>query len=118
MKKDGVEFTNVDYSKIYITFISNGLEKEAAKEETDKFIESQVKMVKAAEDNGIEIAKDLPVSLKVKEAYEKLYSKLESQVVVNDEELNKFFEANRMRYDIYPSADAYIAYVKLNPSDS
>ena len=118
VEKDGVEFTNVDYSKIYITFISNGLEKEAAKEETDKFIESQVKMVKAAEDNGIEIVKDLPVSLKVKEAYEKLYSKLESQVVVNDEELNKFFEANRMRYDIYPSADAYIAYVKLNPSDT
>lgn len=118
VEKDGVEFTNVDYSKIYITFISNGLEKEAAKEEIDKFIESQVKMVKAAEDNGIEIAKDLPVSLKVKEAYEKLYSKLESQVVVNDEELNKFFEANRMRYDIYPSADAYIAYVKLNPSDA
>ena len=118
VEKDGVEFTNVDYSKIYITFISNGLEKEAAKEETDKFIESQVKMVKAAEDKGIEIAKDLPVSLKVKEAYEKLYSKLESQVVVNDEELNKFFEANRMRYDIYPSADAYIAYVKLNPSDA
>lgn len=118
VEKDGVEFTNVDYSKIYITFISNGLEKEAAKEETDKFIESQVKMVKAAEDNRIEIAKDLPVSLKVKEAYEKLYSKLESQVVVNDEELNKFFEANRMRYDIYPSADAYIAYVKLYPSDA
>lgn len=118
VEKDGVEFTNVDYSKIYITFISNGLEKEAAKEETDKFIESQVKMVKAAEDKGIEIAKDLPVSLKIKEAYEKLYSKLESQVVVNDEELNKFFEANRMRYDIYPSADAYIAYVKLNPSDA
>ena len=118
VEKDGVEFTNVDYSKIYITFISNGLDKEAAKEETDKFIESQVKMVKAAENNGIEIAKDLPVSLKVKEAYEKLYSKLESQVVVNDEELNKFFEANRMRYDIYPSADAYIAYVKLNPSDA
>lgn len=118
VEKDGVEFTNVDYSKIYITFISNGLEKEAAKEETDKFIESQVKMVKAAEDNGIEIAKDLPVSLKVKEAYEKLYSKLESQVVVNDEELNKFFEINRMKYDIYPSADAYIAYVKLYPSDA
>ena len=118
VEKDGVEFTNVDYSKIYITFISNGLEKEAAKEETDKFIESQVKMVKAAEDNGIEIAKDLPVSLKVKEAYEKLYSKLESQVVVNDEELNKFFETNRMKYDIYPSADAYIAYVKLYPSDA
>lgn len=118
VEKDGVEFTNVDYSKIYITFISNGLEKEAAKEETDKFIESQVKMVKAAEDKEIEIAKDLPVSLKIKEAYEKLYSKLESQVVVNDEELNKFFEANRMRYDIYPSADAYIAYVKLNPSDA
>lgn len=118
VEKDGVEFTNVDYSKIYITFISNGLEKEAAKEETDKFIESQVKMVKAAKDKEIEIAKDLPVSLKVKEAYEKLYSKLESQVVVNDEELNKFFEANRMRYDIYPSADAYIAYVKLNPSDA
>ena len=118
VEKDGVEFTNVDYSKIYITFISNGLDKEAAKEETDKFIESQVKMVKAAENNGIEIAKDLPVSLKVKEAYEKLYSKLESQVVVNDEELNKFFEANRMKYDIYPSADAYIAYVKLYPSDA
>lgn len=118
VEKDGVEFTNVDYSKIYITFISNGLEKEAAKEETDKFIESQVKMVKAAENNGIEIATDLPVSLKVKEAYEKLYSKLESQVVVNDDELNKFFEANRMRYDIYPSTDAYIAYVKLNPSDT
>lgn len=118
VEKDGVEFTNVDYSKIYITFISNGLEKEAAKEETGKFIESQVKMVKAAEDNGIEIAKDLPVSLKVKEAYEKLYSKLESQVVVSDEELNKFFETNRMRYDIYPSADTYIAYVKLYPSDA
>lgn len=118
VEKDGVEFTNVDYSKIYITFLSNGLEKEVAKTETDKFIESQVKMIKVAKENGIEIEKDLPVSLKVKEAYEKLYSKLESQVVVNDEELNKFFEENRMRYDVYPSADAYIAYVKLYPSDA
>ena len=118
VEKDGVEFTNVDYSKIYITFISNGLEKEEAKTETDKFIDSQIKMVKAAEKNGIEIAKDLPVALKVKEAYEKLYDKLESQVKVTDEALNEYFEVNRPRYDVYPSADAYIAYVKLLPSEA
>ena len=118
IQKDDVEFTNVDYSKIYITFVSGGLDKEKAKEETDKFIDGQVKMLKAAKENGVEVDKDLSVSLQIKDAYEKLYVKIENEVAYTDEQLKEFFNKNKQFYDIQPSADAYIAYVKIEPSEA
>ena len=118
IQKDDVEFTNVDYSKIYITFVSGGLDKEKAKEETDKFIDGQVKMLKAAKENGVEVDKDLSVSLQIKDAYEKLYAKIENEVAYTDEQLKEFFNKNKQFYDIQPSADAYIAYVKIEPSEA
>lgn len=118
IQKDDVEFTNVDYSKIYITFVSSGLDKEKAKEETEKFIDGQVKVLKAAKENGVEVDKDLSISLQIKDAYEKLYTKIENEVAYTDEQLKEFFNKNKQFYDIQPSADAYIAYVKIEPSEA
>lgn len=118
IEKEGLQFTNVDYSKIYITFVSSGLDKEKAKEETDKFINNQIKVLKVARENGIEIDKELSVSLQIKDAYEKLYNKIENQIEYNDEELKKFFEENKKFYNIQPSADAYIAYSRIKPSEA
>ncbi|WP_300328008.1 peptidylprolyl isomerase [Fusobacterium sp.] len=118
IEKEDLKITNVDYSKIYITFISSGLDKEKAKEETDKFIESQMKILKSAKENGIEVDKDLSISLQIKDAYEKLYNKIESQIEYKDEDLKKVFDENKQFYNIQPSADAYIAYFKVKPSDA
>lgn len=117
IEKDGITFTNVDYDKIYITFISNGLPKDKALEETDRFIDTQIKILKKAEEYQIKLEEGLPISLQVKEAYDGLYKAIESKIEPTSEELNSFFEKNRMRYDIQPSADAYISFVKIEPSD-
>lgn len=77
-----------------------------------------MKILKSAKENGIEVDKDLSISLQIKDAYEKLYNKIESQIEYKDEDLKKFFDENKQFYNIQPSADAYIAYFKVKPSDA
>lgn len=36
-------------------------------------------------------------------------------ITYNDEDLMKYFKDNKGRYDIYPSADAYIAILRTEP---
>lgn len=117
VEKDGITFTNVDYSKIYITFISNGLPKDKALEETDRFIDTQVKILKKAEEYQVKLEEGLPISLQVKEAYDGIYSAIENKINPTSEDLNSYFEKNRMRYDIHPSVGAYISFIKIEPSD-
>lgn len=117
VEKEGITFTNVDYNKIYITFISNGVPKDKALEETDRFIDTQIKILKKAEEYQVKLEEGLPISLQVKEAYDGIYNVIEKKITPTQEELNSYFEKNRARYDIQPSADAYISFVKIEPSD-
>ncbi|MGL5983225.1 MAG: peptidylprolyl isomerase, partial [Cetobacterium sp.] len=114
---DGVKVTNVEYAKRVL----NGLamtkgEVEEAKELAKSSIESEIKLIKAAEAKGIKVESVLPLDLQVANAVKDLYSKLKSEVVFKEEELVEFFNENKLNYDIQKSASADIAILKVGPT--
>lgn len=116
--KDGIEFTNVDYSKIYIQLLAKGVKPEEAQAQTELYMENQAKLLKAAERYQVEIDNSLPVLVRTEDAYEKMVEKAKEQVTYTDKDLQDYFKANRANYDIYPSADSYVAVIKLEPSQA
>ena len=116
--KDGIDFTNVDYSKLYVQFLGEGMNPEDAEVQLDKVLEYQAKILNAAKSYGVEADENLPVLIRVEDAYEGIAEKVKSQITYNDEDLMKYFKDNKGRYDIYPSADAYIAILRTEPSQA
>ena len=116
--KDGIDFTNVDYSKLYVQFLGEGMNPEDAELQLDKVLEYQAKILKTAKSYGVEVDENLPVLIRVEDAYEGIAEKVKSQITYNDEDLMKYFKDNKGRYDIYPSADAYIAILRTEPSQA
>lgn len=114
--KDGIEFTNVDYSKIYVQFLAEGMNPQDAEFQLDKVLSYQAKILNTAKTYGVEVDENLPVLIRAEDAYEGLVEKLNSQVTYTDEDLMKYFKENKSKYDVYPSADAYIAILKSEPS--
>ena len=116
--KDGIDFTNVDYSKLYVQFLGEGMKPEDAEVQLDKVLDYQAKILNAAKSYGVEVDENLPVLIRVEDAYEGIAEKVKSQITYNDEDLMKYFKDNKGRYDIYPSADAYIAILRTEPSQA
>lgn len=114
--KDGIDFTNVDYSKIYVQFLAEGMNPQDAEVQLDKVLSYQAKILNTAKTYGVEVDENLPVLIRAEDAYEGLIEKLNSQVTYTDEDLMKYFKENKSKYDVYPSADAYIAILKSEPS--
>ena len=116
--KNGIDFTNVDYSKLYVQFLGEGMKPEDAEVQLDKVLDYQAKILNAAKSYGVEADENLPVLIRVEDAYEGIAEKVKSQITYNDEDLMKYFKDNKGRYDIYPSADAYIAILRTEPSQA
>ena len=116
--KDGIDFTNVDYSKLYVQFLGEGMNPEDAELQLDKVLDYQAKILNSAKSYGVEVDENLPVLIRVEDAYEGIAEKVKSQITYNDEDLMKYFKDNKGRYDIYPSADAYIAILRTEPSQA
>lgn len=116
--KDGIDFTNVDYSKLYVQFLGEGMNPEDAELQLDKVLDYQAKILNSAKSYGVEVDENFPVLIRVEDAYEGIAEKVKSQITYNDEDLMKYFKDNKGRYDIYPSADAYIAILRTEPSQA
>ena len=116
--KDGIDFTNVDYSKLYVQFLGEGMKPEDAEVQLDKVLDYQARILNAAKSYGVEVDENLPVLIRVEDAYEGIAEKVKSQITYNNEDLMKYFKDNKGRYDIYPSADAYIAILRTEPSQA
>lgn len=116
--KDGIDFTNVDYSKLYVQFLGEEMNPEDAELQLDKVLDYQAKILNSAKSYGVEVDENFPVLIRVEDAYEGIAEKVKSQITYNDEDLMKYFKDNKGRYDIYPSADAYIAILRTEPSQA
>ncbi|MEG0068765.1 peptidylprolyl isomerase [Cetobacterium sp.] len=118
-KFDGVEVTNLEYAKRVLNTL--GMTKgnlEQAKEIAKESLESEIKLLKVAEAEGIKVDTSLPLDLEVSEAVSALYAKLKSEVKYTDKDLKEFFEENQTNYDITKSANANIAILKVEPSEA
>lgn len=116
---DGVKVSNIEFDKrVLNTLAMTRGDLEQAKELAKSSIESEIKLLKSAEAKGIKVDSVLPLDLQVANAVKELYGKLKSEVTYTQNDLKEFFEENQLNYDTLESADANIAILKVQPTES
>ncbi|MGL5277697.1 MAG: peptidylprolyl isomerase [Cetobacterium sp.] len=116
---DGVKVSNVEFDKRLLnTLVMTKGDLEQAKELAKSSVESEIKLLKASEAKGIKVDSVLPLDLQVANAVKELYSKLKSEVTYTQNDLREFFEENQLNYDTLESADANVAILKVQPTES
>ena len=119
LESDGFVITNLDMARrtLQNLFLTNG-DREKARELSKDYFENQFKLVKAAVARGVKVDEALPIEYKFAEYNKGLFENIKNSLNPTDEQLKEFFNKNRMAYDIFPSTDAYIAILKVDPSEA
>ena len=119
LESDGFVITNLDMARrtLQNLFLTNG-DREKARELSKDYFENQFKLVKAAVARGVKVDETLPIEYKFTEYNKGLFENIKNSLNPTDEQLKEFFNKNRMAYDIFPSTDAYIAILKVDPSEA
>ena len=119
LESDGFVITNLDMARrtLQNLFLTNG-DREKARELSKDYFENQFKLVKAAVARGVKVDETLPIEYKFAEYNKGLFENIKNSLNPTDEQLKEFFNKNRMAYDVFPSTDAYIAILKVDPSEA
>ncbi|MFK4786015.1 peptidylprolyl isomerase [Fusobacterium sp. MFO224] len=116
LEKLGIKFSNVEYDKVLLGFINSGEKETQAREKTENYLNAQAKLLNLAKDYKVAIEEELPLDLKVREAYKNIFKKVKNDVSYTDEDLKNFFKENSSDYDTYASVNSYIAELEVKPS--
>ena len=118
MEENGFAVSNVELAKRTLNnlFITNG-DRESARELAKEYYKAQIKLAKAAIERGITVDDSLPLDYRFEEYKKGLFENIKSSLKPTDSELKQYFEKNKLAYDTFPSADSYIAILKVDPSD-
>ena len=119
LESDGFVITNLDMARrtLQNLFLTNG-DRDKARELSKEYYENQFKLVKEAVARGVKIDETLPIEYKFAEYNKGLFESIKNSLKPTDEQLKEFFNKNRMAYDVFPSSDAYIAILKVDPSEA
>lgn len=119
MEEDGFAVSNLDMAKrtLQNLFLTSG-DRDKARELSKEYYQGQIKLAKEAISRGVTVDDKLPLEYKFEEYRKGLFENIKSTLKPTDEELKKYFEANKLVYDTFPSADSYIAVLKVDPSDA
>ena len=119
LESDGFVITNLDMARrtLQNLFLTNG-DRDKARELSKEYYENQFKLVKEAVARGVKIDETLPIEYKFAEYNKGLFESIKNSLKPTDEQLKEFFNKNRMAYDVFPSSDAYIAILKVDPSQA
>ena len=115
--KDGFKITNVDLAKrtLGILFMGN-IDKDEAKVQANTYYENQVKLAEEAKKRGVVVDGTLPVDYQFAQYQKGLFENIKSQIKPTEVDLKEYFEKNSLKYDVFPSAQADIAIVQIEPS--
>lgn len=119
IESDGFVVTNLDMARktLQNLFLTNG-DRDKARELSKEYYENQFKLAKEAVARGIKVDDNLPIEYKFAEYNRELFENIKNSLNPTDEQLKEFFNKNRMAYDVFPSSDAYIAILKVDPSEA
>lgn len=117
IEKDGFKITNVDLAKrtLGILFMGN-IDKEEAKIQANTFYQNQIKLAEEAKKRGVIVDETLPVDYQFSQYQKGLFENIKAQIKPTEADLKEYFEKNSLKYDIFPSAQADIAVVQIEPS--
>lgn len=113
----GFKVTNVDLAKRTLNNLlaTNGDKVEAEKQAED-YYESQIKIAQEAMNRGLKVQENLPVDYQLAQYQKELFENIKNSLKPTDKELKAYFEKNSLKYDIFPSAEANIAMIQVEPS--
>lgn len=119
LESDGFVVTNLDMARktLQNLFLTNG-DREKARELSKEYYDNQFKLAKEAVARGIKVDENLPLDYKFAEYNRELFENIKNSLNPTNEQLKEFFNKNRMAYDVFPSSDAYIAILKVDPSEA
>lgn len=117
ISKDGFEITNVDIAKrtLNALYATNG-NKEEANLQVKKYYEEQINLANEAIKRGITISEELPVDYRFEYLQKELFENIKLSITPTEKELKEYFKNNSLKYDTFPSAQAEIAVVQIEPS--
>lgn len=117
MEEDGFSVSNIEMAKRTLNnlFITNG-DREKARELSKEYYRAQIKLAKIAIERGIMVDETLPLDYKFEEYKKGLFENIKNSLNPTEVQLKEYFEKNKLVYDTFPSSDAYIAILKVDPS--
>ena len=117
MEEDGFAVSNIEMAKRTLNnlFITNG-DREKARELSKEYYRAQMKLAKIAIERGIKVDETLPLDYKFEEYKKGLFENIKNSLNPTEVQLKEYFEKNKLVYDTFPSSDAYIAILKVDPS--
>ena len=117
MEEDGFAVSNIEMAKRTLNnlFITNG-DREKARELSKEYYRAQIKLAKIAIERGITVDETLPLDYKFEEYKKGLFENIKNSLNPTEVQLKEYFEKNKLVYDTFPSSDAYIAILKVDPS--
>lgn len=116
-EEEGFSITNLDLAKQTLQIIiTSGLTKDDAEKAAKETITRQIKLMKAAQEKGIEVDSNLSFLEKFNLYSYKLIGKIREEIKPTEPELKEFFESNKMKYEIPETVDINIALAMITPT--
>ena len=117
MEKDGFKISNVDLAKRTLNslYVTNG-DKEKADAQVKEYYDDQINLAKEAVKRGIKIPENLPLDYQFEYLQKQLFENIKSQINPTQEDLKTYFDNNSLKYDVFPSAQANITVIQIEPS--
>lgn len=115
--KDGFKITNVDLAKktLNTLYATNG-NREEADAQVKSYYDEQINLAKEALNRGIPVNEDFPVDYKLDYLQKMLFENIRAGLKPTDKDMEEYFKNNSLKYDTFPSAQAEIAVVQVEPS--
>ena len=113
-EEEGFTITNLDLARSTANImLGQKISKEDAEKQAKEMISRQIKMVKIAKEKGVKVNENLDSISQFQDYYIGLAEKVRDEVKPTDDELLKFFNANKSKYSIPTTADAKLVFISV-----
>ena len=113
-EEEGFAITNLDLAKtIANIMLGQKISKEEAEKQAKEMISRQIKISKIAKERGIKVNENLDTISQFQDYYLGLVLKTRDEVKPTDDDLLKFYNANKARYSVPAIADAKMLFISV-----
>jgi len=113
-EEEGFTITNLDLAKtIANIMLGQKVSKEEAEKQAKELISRQIKISKIAQEKGVKVNENLDTLSQFQDYYLGLAIKVRDEVKPTDDDLTKFYNANKTRYIIPATADAKMIFISV-----
>ena len=113
-EEEGFTITNLDLARATANvMLGQKISKEDAEKQAKEMISRQIKMAKIAKEKGVKVNENLDSISQFQDYYIGLAEKVRDEVKPTDDELLKFFNANKSKYSIPATADAKLVFISV-----